>query len=249
MATRWYLPSDTIAPPNSPSFDSGWDDTSIAVRTTFSTVKRDSAMTTVSFADNNATSREILFKQYHSSELTAGQTITGEQNLELQIRGSQVALTNNMFLVIKLLIVNGTTTKKTMVFIGSGVDNNELATSLTNRRLTQTSEPTNYTTVVGDYLMLEIGTRGDPDTGSDHDSSLRFGDVALTDLTEDDVSILDLNPWVELTDTLTFGGGLAIGPIMAAARPPLSRTGIGIRRALARRNFREIRAEIMRKAS
>ena len=249
MATRWYLPSDTVTPPISPAFAS-WSDTSIAYRTTAPTIPRSSAMTTVSFADNNASNRSILFVQFISAELTAGQTVTGSQAVKSQILSKERDISCQLFqrLVIRIIGNGGATVRKTFV-TGSTLPNDDVelsAIALTNRQFTTTSEATNYTTVAGDYFVFELGVGGDPDVGSDHDSDIRLGDVAGSDLSEDDLSILDNNPWIEITDTLTF---MPISSIMAAARPPLSRTGIGIRRALARRNFREIRAEIMRRAS
>lgn len=214
MATRLYLPSDIIAPPFTPLGGTGWDDESINQYTTFSTSKRSSAMTTVSFADADATSRDIRFYSYVSPELTVGQTVTGSQAVKLQMRGSQVALTNNMFLVFVLHVQNisGPTINKTLFNISAGRDNTELATSLTNRQFTGTSGATNYTTVAGDYIVLNIGTRGDPDAGSDHDSSIRLGDAAASDLPEDDTDTTDLNPWIELADTLTFVAASAPWP-------------------------------------
>lgn len=229
MPTRLYLPSDTIAPPNSPAYNANWEDTSIAVRTTFSTTKRDSAMTTVSFADANAANRDILYRQYHSPQLAAGQTITGEQALKIQIRASQVATTNNMFVTALINIINVTTTNKTLQGVVTGRDDVAAATSLTNRQWTKTSAAGNYTTVAGDYIVLELGMAGDPDVGSDHDTSLRLGDVAILDLLEDDLSVLDSNPWLELADTLTFVAGGFDPTTTVGSQGAARRGGIGIR--------------------
>ena len=71
-------------------------------------------------------------------------------------------------------------------------------------RTRATSAATNYTTVAGDYLVLEVGVGGDPAVGFNHESGMRFGDAAASDLPEDNTDTTDLNPWVQLTDTLTF---------------------------------------------
>ena len=40
----------------------------------------------------------------------------------------------------------------------------------------------------------------------DHDSDIEFGDSAASDLAEDNSSTASDNPWLQFTDTLTFGG-------------------------------------------
>jgi len=204
MATRLYLKVTATSTPISPTPDSAWEDTSSFARLMISPVAGSDPMTTVSFTDIDDTPKDILFRQYISNPLTVGQTITGGQNLKAQIRGSEDNTKNNMFVTFGIRVINGTTVQKTIRNI-SWSDNIELAlTTLTNRQVVTTGAGTNYITVAGDRLVIEVGTTGDPANGETHNSSLRFGDAALTDLIEDDLSTLDLRPWIELTDTLTF---------------------------------------------
>lgn len=229
MATKLYLPSDNIAPAFEPAAIGGWEDTSLINYTTMPTIKRSSAMTTASFADASAANRDILFKIFVSAELTAGQTVTGSQAIKLQARCSQVAATNNMLLTVVLAIWNSSNpAAAAKAMVGTVRDNVEAATSLTNRQHTTTSAAGNYTTVAGDYVVLQLGMGGDPDVGSDHDSSLRFGDAAASDLPEDDTDTTDLNPWVQLTDTLTFIIP-GVRQIIASQGSARNRGGIGIR--------------------
>lgn len=211
MATRLYLPSDTIVPPFTPIVAPGWDDVSIRVDTTTSTTKRSSAMTTVAFTDANAQNKDVLFMTFTSPELTAGQAITESQAIKAQIRGLQVALTNNMFTAWHFSIQNSSGPTLTKALLAITRDDVELATSLINRQFSATSLTGAYTTVAGDYIVVVIGTAGDPDVGSDHDSSLRVGDAAASDLPEDDTDTTDLNPWIELADTLTFAPLSTVG--------------------------------------
>ena len=59
MATRFYLPS-TGAAAISPNPDAAWEDVSILARLAAVTTKIASAMTTVSFLDNDASNKDIL---------------------------------------------------------------------------------------------------------------------------------------------------------------------------------------------
>lgn len=161
-------------------------------------------MATVSFADNDDTNKDVLFRQYISQPLVAGQTITGAQSIKAQCRVAERNASCNMFLTLGIRVIasDGTTVRKTVLAVTR--DNTEALTSLTNRQFTATSAATNYTTQAGDRLCIEIGTGGDPNNGSDHDSDLRLGDSAASDLAEDDASTSDFRPWVQLNDTLAF---------------------------------------------
>ena len=207
MATRFYLGGAAETTPISPTPDSAWEDTTILARARARTTPSGRAMTTVSFADNNAANRDVLFMQFVSHPLAGSQTITGSQALKAQALCKQRATTNNMLLSlgIRVIAANGTTVQKTVLSVtrdGAAAD----ATALTNRQFTATSAVTNYTTVAGDYIVIEIGMSGDPNVGNDHDSDIRLGDAAASDLPEDDTDTSDLRPWVELVDTLTFTG-------------------------------------------
>ena len=208
MATRLYLPASAAATPITPTPDAAWEDTSILARAMTSTAVISDPMATVSFTDADETNKDILFRQWISEPLTAGQTITGSQALKAQVRGKEGGGGNNLFLTlgIRVIAANGTTVQK--VVLAPTRDDVELATAtLTNRQFTATSAATNYTTVTGDRLCIELGTGGDPLTANNHNSDLRLGDAAASDLAENDTSTTDDNPWVQLTDTLTFGAG------------------------------------------
>ena len=75
-ATRFYLPSSGAAGA-SPNYTASWEDTSIAARLKCVTTKISSAMTTVSFTDDDETDKDILFRQYVSDPI-ATQTIQAQ---------------------------------------------------------------------------------------------------------------------------------------------------------------------------
>ena len=236
MATPFYLPSDTLATPISPTPNANWEDTSILARTTAPTAKRSSAMTTVTFSDADDTAKDILFKQFVSAELTAGQTITGSQALKMQVRADETLAANNMFVTLGIRVIasDGSTVRKIVLAVTQ--DNVEVSNEvdgppLQNRQFTATSAATNYTTVTGDYLVFELGTGGNPGAGGTHDSQLRLGDAAASDLSEDNTSTTDNNPWIELTDTLTFVTAGLSAAIQAAAVRSIKPGQIGVRQA------------------
>lgn len=215
MATRIYLPGTASTPPISPTPDSAWEDTSILARVYGGTSKRGDTLATVAFTDANNQDRDILFRQY-VIPLASGQTITGAQAIKFQCRVIETTTGNNMFsaLGIRVVASDETTVRKTVLAVTRDAVEAS-ATTLTNRQFTATSAAGNYTTVENDYLVIEIGMAGDPGGSSPHSSSMRLGDSAASDLSEDDTSTTDNNPWVQLNDTLTvgtiYGSGAAAG--------------------------------------
>ena len=198
MATRFYLPKTTASTPITPTPDAAWEDTSVLGRAMTSTAKISDAMALVDFTDLDTSDKDIIFRQYISLALTAGQTITGSQALKAQARVSETSTDNNMFLTVGIRVIasDGTTVQKTVLAVTR--DDTEAATTLTNRKFNATSAATNYTTVAGDRLAVEIGIGGDPDgMFSSHMGAVRFGDAAASDLAEDDTATTDDNPWLD----------------------------------------------------
>jgi hypothetical protein len=205
MATRFYLDKAADTVPISPTPDAGWEDTSLLARVLTDTTKSGEALSDLAFTDASGANRDILFRQYISPALAAGQTITGAQAIKAQCRCQELLALNNMFLTVGIRVIasDGTTVQKTVLAVTR--DNVEINSVLfQNRQFTATSAVTNYTTVGGDRLVLELGTGGDPAIGGTHDTTLRLGSSAAFDLAEDDAGTGDDNPWIELTDTLTF---------------------------------------------
>lgn len=210
MATRFYLVGTAEAPAITPTPDAAWENTASLVRCIGRTTKISDTLNTVTGAALDDTDQDVIYRQYVTDELTAGQTITGSQAIKAQCRVSEADLANNLFFAVGIRVINVSTVQKTVLSVTR--DNTEAATSLTNRRFTATSAATNYTTVSGDRLVIEIGLSGNPSAAGDHTASMRLGDSSGSDLSEDDTSTTDNNPWLELADTLTFGGGTSGSP-------------------------------------
>jgi len=225
MATRLYLDAAASATGISPTKDAAWEAEVSAgfARAVTATTKSGDALATVSHADSDVTDQDICWRQYVSAALTAGQTITGTQEILSVCRVSEVSSSNNMFFVlgIRVIAADGTTVQKTVMPVTR--DDTEAPSALTGRKIVAASAATNYTTVAGDRLVIEIGMGGDPGGfgAPDHDSSMRLGSNSGSDLTVDGETN-DYNPWVELTDTLTFvsaavsRGYAYIGPLALA---------------------------------
>lgn len=207
VGTRLYLPSTGTAAV-SPTFRTGWEDTSSAspARRAMATTKIASAMTTVAFTDLDATDIDILMYQGVSLPLSGDQTISA-QNIRVVIRGIEDADTNNTFVgcIVYVVSNNGATTRGYLIGADATVvrDDVELdAVTLTTRTFSGTSG--SVSALNGDRIVIELGVGGDP-TLLTHDSRLRVGDAAASDLPYDDVTTDDLNPFIQFTQALVFG--------------------------------------------
>lgn len=218
MATRLYLPASAASTPISPDpAVEGWT-TTFLERALTSTSKIADTLATVSIDDANSANQFLVFRQYIGPPLTASQTITGSQAVKFQCRVIETNAANNMFLaaVVKIVAADGTTVQKRLVDLQTqGTEAS--ATALTNRTFAVTSNAGDYTTVDGDRPVIEIGMAGNPTGAAHHDSSMRLGDSAASDLPEDETSTDDFNPWVQLADTLTFEAEGETGAISEGA--------------------------------
>lgn len=167
------------------------------------TTKVADTLANITITETTSTDKDVLARQY-VAPLKAGQAITPSQAIKFQVRAQESNAANNMFtaLCIRICNVAGAVQLIMLGVTRDGVEMVASPTAATNRQFTATSAATSYTTVAGDYLVIEIGAGGDPTSTNPHTYLLRLGDSAAADLAEDDTSTTDNNPWVQLTDTL-----------------------------------------------
>ena len=199
-ASRLYLPS-TGSAPASPAYDTNWEVNTSGARLPMYTTKQSTTMTSASISgDADKTDKDYLVRQYVSDTL-GSQTIAA-QTVKFQIRALETNAANNLFTSISIRSWNGSTFQTLLTL--SRDDTEVPITTLTNRQYSATTSA--VTVAAGDRLVIEVGLSGDPaQSGSDyHNGSLRIGDVAASDLPENDTGTDDYNPWVEFANTVTF---------------------------------------------
>ena len=202
-ATRFYLPSSGAAGA-SPNYTTSWEDTSIAARLKCVTTKISSAMTTVSFTDDDETDKDILFRQYVSDPI-ATQTIQA-QTIGFSIRAQRGTYGTSQVTSWRVYVVSNDGSSETGTIIVHRRDGTLLTTSLNSKYDSATS--TEVIANANDRIVIEIGTGGDPSAARDHDSNISIGDDAVNDLDAADSDADADNPWVNFgTDTITFAGG------------------------------------------
>ena len=208
--STFYFDS-TAVPVLAPSYSADWEHNTQAVRRRLNLDKRASAMTskqTTVDASDHLVNQDNLFFQYICDQPLDAQTISASQAIKLQMRAAEDNAGNNLYLTAKCFLIDraGSAVAGGEIFAITR-DNQEVATSLTNRQFTVTAPAADVTVPDGSYLVIEIGLGGTPanTTGTqDHDGTLRVGDAAASDLAEDNTTTADNNPWLKIPNGLYF---------------------------------------------
>jgi len=202
--TRFYLPSSGAAP-ISPNYSAKWDgEADDFARGPAEVSKQNSVMTTRSLDGNGDTSdTDYIYGQWVSKPIVA-QTISA-QTITLQVRASEENARCNQVVSISIRIVSndGSVVRGT---INESRDDLELSVgTLLSREHTFTS--TQVVAQDDDRIVIEIGTGGNPSTGSggnSHDADMSYGDDSATDIKRGTNQIAAYNPWVEFDSIIEF---------------------------------------------
>jgi hypothetical protein len=219
MATRFYFSSSQV-PELQPGF-AAWSRTLDAVRRRMYPTKDGSTMSTVQcWSSSNPTANQTaLAAQFHSEPLTIGTSFATTDTVKCQVRCQESAANDNINRApICIKVYNGTTLQATLLALGHvGPNTTEWPTSLTNKRLADGDTlAVNYTTVAGDYLVLEIGGQVDATGGTTVTGTMSIGANSGTDLGENETDTSAFNPWLEFSNTFTIAP--AVQEILTFAR-------------------------------
>jgi hypothetical protein len=203
-ATRFYLPS-TGAAAVSPAFthQATWDAVDNVDRLRCVTTKISSSMTSKTEGKATTVDRQLV-RQYVSDPINA-QTISAG-TVKGTVRVLESAANDNLDNIsVKIVVVSrdGSTLTGTILNLGEYVGVNEFATSLTNRRVADGDTTTSVTANQGDRIVIELGFRNSA-TGTSVSGDMNFGDNSATDLGDNETGTAADNPFVELSNTITF---------------------------------------------
>lgn len=213
MSTKLYFQS-TASSPITPAVSSSWDySISAFARYPTSITKASQAMTFISLDGNgDASDNDYCFGQWISGALAA-QTIGGtDVYVKIQMRCMEEAARVNAFLTatVRILSGDGTTVRGTVCALTR--DNTEMVATTNEALATNRAWAISSTTAVsaqeGDRIVIEVGSGGDPSSGSggnSHDSDICVGDASSTDLTiDDDMEVANNNPYCLFEDDITW---------------------------------------------
>jgi len=212
VSTRFYF-SASLVPPNSPGF-AAWTRTTEGVRRKMDPRKDDSAMTGLNCWANGAVAANAsaLAVQFASRPMAAGVAFLTTNTIKCQVRCQESAINDNINRQpICVKVYNGTTLQATLVglgHIGPGTTEWSSAVGGVNRTAADgdllTGLGGTYTTVDGDYLVVELGGQVSSAGGTSVTGTLSIGSNSGTDLGENETDTAENNPWFEISTDVIF---------------------------------------------
>lgn len=219
MATRFYLPASGTAPITAVP-DATW-----TVSTGFETLPTDTVKTDTALAagtarttTNTTTFHNRLDRVFVSTQQLAAQTIAvGTFSAVLSGVENTTSADWCLQVVVNVVSADGATIRGA-IYAGStfaavsattGADNQEWPVSTAATRIKNALATNAVTAQSGDRIQIEIGLRGHP-TNTAYSTTITYGDPSATAdfaLTAGLTTALD--PWVELSQTVTFGSAPA----------------------------------------
>ena len=228
MATRFYF-TDSEAAAVSPTISSTDWTHILAERRRLLTTPDSSTLNLQAYspdaaddlADGTAHHRQYV------GDAMAAQTISGTVTAQFQGREDHAA--NNLFLTLKIYIVSndGTTIKETLLAITRDTTN-ELRQDLAENRDFPSVAIASVDVEAGDRPVVEVGVGGDPGSGGGvqgHNAIMRWGcNASSGDLPVDDTETgTTFRPWIEFSDTITFGEAAVLPPLPTFVRQAVHR--------------------------
>jgi hypothetical protein len=210
MATRLYFPASDASPLPSQAFDTSWTYTSEATRTKLNNTKGVSAITIGTQIGPWTSGQKALDRQLISTRMAAGNSFTfagATMSGQLMVREyNNGDNASTIYFVVKIISEDGSTVRRTWrSSAGSSVA--EFINNATHRNKTiaagAVTDTTDYTTVLGDRLLVEIGYSDS--SGATPEASAKWGENA-TDLPVNETQTTDGAGWFEFLNNITFAG-------------------------------------------
>lgn len=212
MATRFYFSSTKTVPyvigPAGP-----WARIAEFDRYMMYVVKDGSAMTTKTIWANGAAAADesAAARGYFSMPMAPGVVFSSADTAKCYVRCAESALNDNInrqpcHLAIYRLGAAGLYESAVIFKDGFfGPNTTEWNTSLRNKTvLDGDTLGSNYTTIGGELLLLELGGQVSAAAGASVTGSMSFGSNSATDLGENETDTAANNPWLELSTNIAF---------------------------------------------
>jgi len=202
-ATRFYLPSSGSAPA-SPAYDTNWEYTTGVTRLPLPTAKSNTALTTKQWTWDGANTHQALYWQFVSDTLDVAQSISGTISMVVG-KCAQTTTSGDTHLAFSARVVNGAgATRCTLLLYHATSTEYAVMASAATRIHSARAITTCSTAAAGDRIVMEIGLHGV--TPAVELTQMRIGDpTAAADFALTAGLTTDLDPWIELSQTITFG--------------------------------------------
>jgi hypothetical protein len=218
--SRLYLRPSGGTPGITPTQASEWDFFTGFTRVVPSPTKTNTAFANKAVTDATATANRDALAYQFVYPLQAGIAFATTQTIKGRVLALEGATASNLRsqAVIRVIASDGTTVRATLyagdTTTGTANPTSEWATAATNRQMprgTSVAVAANYTTVAGDYLVIEIGYR--KHAAASTTGTIRLGDTtASTDLAENEATTTDGSTWIDFSVDLDPSAGTIFVP-------------------------------------
>ncbi len=208
MATRFYLPISGTPPLGSLAVDSNWELTDNLTRLPCFTTKQNTALTQVSAVWSAVVTQQWCWRQWQSEPMAAAYNWTTADTVSMVIKCAEsvAQVDSHLAYVIRVVSGDGSVIRGVIgLYHATSTEYpTSLATIATRIHSARVNGATNFSSQIGDRIIIEIGHHGvTPSLATvyhNYGDPSGTGDFALTEgLTT------DLCPWVELSRTISFG--------------------------------------------
>jgi len=209
MTTTFFLPSSGTPPLGSLAVNTNWELTNGLVRLPCFTTKINSALTTSARTWPATSTQQWCWFQFQSDILSAAYNWTTADTVSMVIGkcGEPSALTADTHLAYVVRVVSGDGTSIRGViglYHATSTEFPDVASAATRIHSARTGGATNFSSQIGDRIIIEIGVHGV--TPAAVQVQMRVGDPSATgDFALTAGLTTDLCPWVRLSQTVTFG--------------------------------------------
>lgn len=218
MATRFYLPASGTSPLASQAVDSTWEGSaSTFFRAPLGTSKTNTALTNFAAVFGSTATRQDCWAQWASEPLSRCHRFTTADTISMVVRGLEdnAAVDGHLAYVVRVVSGDGSVVRGTLATYMA--TSTELTTSALTRIHNARAFAGSVIAFAGDRIVVEIGSHGVTPSTS-YNLTWRFGDpTGTSDFALTAGLTTDLCPWVEFSQTLSFGSISATMPVEIAA--------------------------------
>jgi hypothetical protein len=209
LATRFYLPASGTPPLAALAVNANWELTNSLVRLPCYKGKKNTALATDARTWPATTTQQWCWWQYQSLELLEAYSWTTADTVSMVIGkcGEPSALTADTHLayVIRVVSNDGSVIRGVIgLYHATSTEFPDVASAATRIHSARTGGATNFSSQIGDRIIIEIGLHGV--TPAAVSVQMRKGDpTAVSDFALTAGLTTDLDSWVELSRTVVLG--------------------------------------------
>ena len=207
MVTRLYLPASGTSPLPLLAVNTNWELVNGLVRLPCFTAKQGTLLATTQMTWPATSTQQWCWWQYQSQYLQAAYSWTTTDTVSMVIGKCAETTTSgdtHLAYIVRVVSGDGTVIRGVIgLYHATSTEYPLMAVAATRIHNVRTGGATNFSSQIGDRIIIEIGLHGV--TPAAELTQMRIGDPAIADFALTEGLTTDLCPWVELSRTVALG--------------------------------------------